>query len=155
MDHRASPRLLWDPRNPANRRRARHWSAGSRGFSLVELVIVMAIVGILLAVAVPTYREHVRKAARADLQSFLTGVAARQQQFLVDKRRYAASLAALGMSTPSSVVGRFADPVTFEVADAVPPTFRLVATAIGDQVHDKCPTLWIDSVGNRQPAGCW
>jgi type IV pilus assembly protein PilE len=115
----------------------------------------MAIVGILMAVAVPTYREQMRKSARADAQSFLTGVAARQQQYLVDKRRYAASLDALGMATPSSVAGRFADPLTIEVPNAVPPTFRLVATAIGDQAYDKCPTLSIDSAGNRQPANCW
>ena len=137
----------------AHRRAAR--VAGAAGFSLIELVIVVAIVGILLAIAVPAYVEHVRKSARADAQAFLTDLASRQQQYLVDKRRYAASVATLNLATPKSLVGKFADPVTVVAPDVVPPTFRITARAIGDQAKDKCPTLTLDSAGNREPAGCW
>lgn len=129
--------------------------AAASGFSLIELVIAMAIVGILLAIALPNYREHVRKSARAEAQSYLTSLASRQQQHLVDKRRYAVSAATLGLGLPASLAGKFQDPVTFEVPEAVPPTFRLVARANGDQAKDKCPMLALDSAGNREPAGCW
>ena len=127
----------------------------SRGFSLIEMAVIMAVLGILLAIALPAYREHVRKSIRAEAQSFLTGVASRQQQFLVDKRGYAASVAALNMAPPSHVKANFEDPITVDVPAVVPPTFTLTAKAIGDQAKDKCATLTLDSAGNRGPAGCW
>jgi len=125
------------------------------GFSLIELLIVMVLIGIVTAAALPAYREHVRKAARADVQAFLTDVASRQQQYLVDKRRYAPSIAALNIATSASLKVKFEDPLTVEAPDVDPPTFRLVARATGDQAYDKCPTLSLDSAGNREPPGCW
>lgn len=125
-----------------------------RAFSLIELLIVMAVIAIITVAALPAYREHIRKAARADAQSFLTDVASRQQQYLVDKRRYAASIAALNMAPSGNVTAKF-DPITVEAPNVDPPTFRIIARAIGDQAHDKCPTLTLDSAGNREPSGCW
>lgn len=125
------------------------------GFSLIELLIVVTIIGILLAIALPGYAEHVRRSARADAQAFLTDLASRQQQYLVDRRSYAASVAALNMATPKSLAGRFADPVAIQAPDVVPPVFRITAQAVGDQAKDKCPVLSLDSAGNREPAGCW
>jgi type IV pilus assembly protein PilE len=148
-EHRQAPTAKREA-GPARRR-----SFPECGFSLIELVIALAIVAILLAIALPNYREHVRKSARAEAQSYLTSLASRQQQHLVDKRRYATTSATLGLALPASLAGKFQDPVTIEVPEAVPPTFRLVARAHGDQAKDKCPTLTLDNAGNREPAGCW
>ena len=125
----------------------------SRGFTLIELVITLVVVGVLAAVALPVYRDQLRKSARAEAQAYLTNLASRQQQFLVDKRSYASALAALNSSPPSSLSGKF----TFAVAANAgpPPTYTLTATAAGDQAKDKCAAMTIDSAGNRTPAGCW
>ena len=74
-----------------------------RGFTLIELIIVIAIVALLVAVALPSYRDHVRKSRRAEAQAYLMSVAGRQSQFLVDTRAYATTLATINIPMPSSV----------------------------------------------------
>ena len=115
----------------------------------------MAILSIVVAVALPAYKEQVRKAARADAQAFLTDVASRQQQYLIDKRSYASSVATLNIASSAYLKTKFQDPIVVDAPNVVPPTFRLTAQAIGDQAYDKCPTLTLDSAGNREPSGCW
>jgi len=124
-----------------------------RGFSLIELVIALAIVGILTAIALPSYASYMRKSVRSDAQAFITDAANRQQQFLSDRRTYAGSMSTLNISAPATLNGKY----TFSIAaaDGPPPTFTITATATGDQVHDVCPTLTIDSAGNHAPATCW
>ena len=76
---------------------AASWPAG-RGFTLLELMIVVAIVGILASIAYPSYMDHVRKGNRAKAQAFLMDVAQRQQNYLLVNRQYAATLAELGVT---------------------------------------------------------
>jgi type IV pilus assembly protein PilE len=125
----------------------------SSGFTLLEVLIAIVVVGILAAIALPSYSAHLRKSARSEAQGILTDGASRQQQFLVDRRRYAGTMAALGVTPPSDLATKY----TFAIAavDGPPPTFTLTATATGDQAHDKCPVLTIDNAGNRTPAECW
>jgi type IV pilus assembly protein PilE len=73
------------------------WRAG-HGFTLLELMIVVAIVGILASIAYPSYMDHVRKGNRAKAQAFLMDVAQRQQNYLLVNRQYAATLADLGVT---------------------------------------------------------
>ena len=127
------------------------------GFSLIELVITMAVVAILAAVALPTYRDHVRKSRRSEAQSFLMAVAARQQQFLVDTRGYATSIAAVGVATPPNVAATY--DLAIAVVDGPPPTFSITATpkAGTDQTQERCGTLTIDQTGAKGAAlaTCW
>jgi type IV pilus assembly protein PilE len=123
-----------------------------RGFTLIELMVVVAIVAILAIVAYPSYSQYPRRSARAEAQSYLSDVAALQHQYLVDKRSYAPSLAALNTSPAGNVAAKFT--VTLAVTDA-PPSYTITAQATGNQLQDACPTLTIDNAGNRTPASCW
>ena len=134
-----------------------HNSSRARGFTLIEVMITVAIVAILAAVAFPTYRDHVRKSRRAEAQAYLMAVASRQQQFLLDTRAYAPNLATVGVATPANVAAAY-DLAVATVAGP-PPTFRITATpkAASDQVSERCGTLAIDQTGAKTAAlsSCW
>jgi type IV pilus assembly protein PilE len=132
-------------------------SARARGFTLVEAVITMAIVAILVAVALPTYRDHLRKSRRAEAQAYLMAVASRQQQFLLDTRAYAANLATVAIPTPANVAAAY--DLGLAAGGGPPPTFVVSATpkATTDQVKERCGTLAIDQSGAKSAAlgTCW
>ena len=128
-------------------------SSHKRGFTLIELMIALVIVAILAAVALPAYNDQLRKSVRAQAQAFLNDAASRQQQYLAEKRNYAGSVPALGVTAPASVSSAFV--VAVAAAAGPPPTFLITATASGEQAKDACAVMTIDSAGNRTPASCW
>lgn len=77
---------------PHEIRRAQH---SRRGFGLIELLIAMAIVGILAALAYPAYTGFVQRARRAEAQSLLTQVMQAQERYRANRSRYASALASL------------------------------------------------------------
>jgi type IV pilus assembly protein PilE len=138
--------------NARKRNMRDEWSR-QHGFTLIEVMIALVMVAILAAVALPTYRDQLRKSARAQAQAFLTDMASRQQQYLVEKRAYALSMTSLGMAAPAAVDSAFA--IAVAAVDGPPPTFVITATASGDQAKDACSVMTIDNAGNRTPASCW
>jgi type IV pilus assembly protein PilE len=125
----------------------------NRGFTLIELMITVAIVGILASIAYPSYMAQVRKSRRADAQAALMNIAARQQQMLLDTRSYVATVTALNITLPVSVVQNYA--VTITVGTAAVPTFTATATPSGSQVSDTCGALSLDQSGTKLPSSCW
>lgn len=133
------------------------------GFTLIELMITVAIIAILAAVAMPSYQDYVRKSRRADAQSFMQEVVARQQHFLVDRRAYGTSITGststggLGMTLPTNVSSFYTVTMATDNA-ATPPSFTVTATPSGNQVYEKCGTLTIDQRGVKNASGsgtCW
>jgi type IV pilus assembly protein PilE len=122
------------------------------GFTLIELMITVAVVSILAAVAYPSYQEHLRKSRRAEAQAFMMTLASRQQQFMVDTRSYAATVAAAGVPVPSNVEKGYTTALV-----VAGNTFTLTLTPTSIQSADACGTLAIDQGGTKTPSssGCW
>lgn len=125
----------------------------SSGFSLIELLLAVAIVGILAAIALPAYQDQVIRGHRAAAQSEMLDIANKQAQFLLVNRAYAskATLTASGYSLPADVSSRYSYEITLG-AGAV-PSYTITFTASGAQVSDGDLTL--DSSGNKTPADKW
>jgi type IV pilus assembly protein PilE len=138
---------------PQQRKCALH--AQGRGFTLIELMVAVMIVGILAALAYPSYQEHLRKGRRAAAQALLVETASRQQQYLLDARRYAVgggALTTLNVSVPNNVSAFYAVSVEPAVA-TVPPTYRIVATPIAGSVQAADGVLTLDQDGTRTRGG--
>lgn len=123
------------------------------GFTLIELMITVAVISILAAVALPSYQAHIRKSTRSEAQSFMMAVAARQQQFLVDTRSYGATVAAVGIAVPTKVAAAY----TVTMPAPTPAGFTLTLTPSGAQADEPCGTLSINQAGTKTAAksGCW
>ena len=123
-----------------------------RGFTLIEVMVTVVIIGILGAVAYPSYLDYVRRGNRSAAQSFMMTIANRQEQYLLTNRSYTATISDLGgLSQPTETTGRYTFAVT--TTGAPPTAYLITATATGSQVSDG--NLTLSSDGTKTPADKW
>lgn len=124
------------------------------GFTLIELMIAVAVVAILAAVAYPSYTDYIRRGNRVAAQSLLQDLAQRQQQYFAQTRSFASNLSTeLGVTIPADVAKNYT--VTVAIQAGPPPGYTLTATPKAGTVQAPDPTLSIDSTGAKSPSGSW
>lgn len=132
-------------------------SAQAKGFTLIELMIVVAVIAILTVVAYPQYQQYTLRSHRANAQQVMMDIAQRQSQILIDSRAYATTVSATGVSIPANVAARY----DFALAtNSPPPNFTITATpkAGSGQEKDRCGTLTLNNAGAKTASGtgtCW
>lgn len=127
------------------------------GFSLIELMIALVIVGILASVAMPSYQSYMRKGRRADVQQFMLNLSQLNQRYFMDNRAYTSTVATLA-SPPSNISSYYT--VTITVDNGPPPTFSISAAPVGGSVQagDTCGTLTLTSANVKSSSSgsnCW
>lgn len=135
-----------------------------RGFSLIELLIVLAVVAILATIAYPAYLNHIATSRRSDAAGALVGLQAAMERYFTANMTYAGSANSDG-SPASALAYSSSVPIgggtkTYDLSIAAPTTdcpiatcFLIRATPTGPQTGDKCGTLTFTSKGQRGMSG--
>jgi type IV pilus assembly protein PilE len=146
---------------------SRHRSASSispqsrRGFTLIELMITVAIISVLAMVAVPAYFDSVRKSRRADAVTALNQIAQAQERWRANNTSYTTNLGSTGLNVPNPLSGYY----TLSVTAASSASYSATATAAGAQLKDtRCATFTLAASGGQftysatpaaNSARCW
>lgn len=133
-------------------------SAKTRGFTLIELMITVAIIGIIAAIAFPSYIQSVRKSHRADAQTRLTSIGQALERCYTQNFSYINCPYVTGASGVTQAPTPGTTPAGFYTltATATANTYTVTATAIGGQAKDtSCTPITLDNTGNKLPVSCW
>lgn len=129
----------------------------SRGFTIIELLVTIAIVGIIVAVALPSYQDYMLRAGRSEGASALFEVMERQEQYYRNNLTYTLQLSDLGYSATEPVkseTDRYRITAAACNSIAIRRCVNLIATAQPKQAADG-PTMTLNSRGQKTPANKW
>jgi type IV pilus assembly protein PilE len=121
----------------------------AKGFTLIELMIVISLLGILASIAVPIYNDYTRKAHRASAKSALMEDAQAVERYFTTANTY--------VGAPVAVAATEGGKYTITLSGTSATGFLLTATPTGSQTADPCGTLTINQLGAKTPTtgNCW
>ena len=130
-----------------------------RGFTLIELMVTVAILAILSAIAYPLYDSQSRKGKRPDGITALEKVAQAEQRYFSDNSTFTTTVTALpGITSATSPGGYYTITVAGDTA-GIASSFIITATPLGGQASDSCTAFTLYSTGKRDGtpsrAACW
>jgi type IV pilus assembly protein PilE len=135
--------------------------ATTAGFTLIELMIAVAIVGILATIAATSYQSQIQRSRRTDARSALLDLAGREEKLYSTTNAYGATPALLGYGTAGTFPISVGNYYTVDVQVAA-GTYVITATPANAQTSDTaCTTLWVNqtgaqgSTGSGTTAACW
>ena len=129
-----------------------------RGFTLVEVLITVVIVGVLAAIALPSYKNQIQKTRRSDAKSALVGAAGQMERYMTERGTYATATLGSGGVYPSSTQNGY---YTLSLANLTASSYTLRAVPAGPQVGDPCGTMTYTDQGVKGVTGslavneCW
>ena len=153
-----------------------HSAHRAGGFSLLELMIVVAVIGILAGIAIPNYQSYVVKSKRAAAEAFIMGLSNSETQLLLDLRQYVsvannaafpnaptAANPGLGLTVPTDVSANYNISIAATNPANAPPTFVITAAPTGGQATSDtaCGSVTINQAGTKGISGtgsvatCW
>ena len=133
---------------------------------MIEILIVVAILGVLAAIALPAYENNVRRSGRAEAKGELLIVASDQERFFSSNNTYSTDATPLVQETPANLTTRTTENGLYAITVAaggtgnIATSFIATATPQGQQTGDACTTLTISDTGARGATGdtvdeCW
>lgn len=133
------------------------------GFTLIELMIVVVVVGILAAIAYPSYQEYVNRSKRADAKNALLEIASRQERFYFDNNTYTTDLTGDGSLNygTTSPDGYYTLSVAAGPSGSIASSYEITATPAAPFNDADCGNLSLDSRGQQGKTGsapldrCW
>lgn len=136
------------------------------GFTLIEMMITVMIIGILAAIAIPNYQQYVTRSNRTEGMALLQEAAARQERFMTQNNRYATTVAELGYTaTGGRAAGRSANDIyqltIANSASTVEYSMTVVPQGIQASRDSECGTLGLNHAGAKSKTGsgalsdCW
>lgn len=122
----------------------------AKGFTLIELMIVVAIIGIIASIAYPSYIDNVRKSRRSSVEGCMTERSQLMERYYTSQMTYATA-------PLTQCEGSIASAYTLAFSVQTATAYTIQATPEGDQANDSCGTLTINQLGTKTASGtgCW
>ena len=132
----------------------------TRGFTLIEVLVTCVIVGVLAAIALPSYQKQIQKTRRSDAKSALVGAAGQMERYFTERSTYATATLGTGAGHvyPATTENGY---YALSLANLTATTYTVRATPAGAQVGDACGTMTYTDQGAKGVTGslavsdCW